>query len=482
MSWFERHLNWSLFFAISLLPFVISMIVVAIFFVLMGPTIATIVAGGKPTMESVISTMLPLFLVSLVLGLAFFVWDIIAIIWYLGKKARSKWFLMLVFGPAIVQVILQFLGAKAAGEVIGGLGALVGIIILYCLKNLSMDYGVDLAGGEETTHWSDTPTYGAVDDRQYKELDYTPDKNVMDMVGSGGVKDVGDVSAAGVAGEEAPVPEKVIDRSVSTERLKIPILLDDTGAVIRCFYHPGADAVNLCSRCKQYVCSECNYVTGTHPICRNCWEKRTEVPIAPPAQKRVSPPSVKPKKQEVVETAEPAQQKDLEPMKPEKQEAVETAKPAQQKDLEMKPEKQKIAAPGKAEKAEAKKLEWLPEFMALYEQAAPIINVVVRKSADGMPASPLDLMEGLKLRPMLERAKKLSKPKDKELREAKNEFEQVLSSCVKIADAAANFVSGGGQALLGGPDFTRIVHGIETANGLMEKLSQRLASFPHPQE
>jgi hypothetical protein len=169
-------------------------------------------------------------------------------------------------------------------------------------------------------------------------------------------------------------------------------------------------------------------------------------------------------------------------MKPEKQEAVETAKPAQQKDLEMKPEKQKIAAPGKAEKAEAKKLEWLPEFMALYEQAAPIINVVVRKSADGMPASPLDLMEGLKLRPMLERAKKLSKPKDKELREAKNEFEQVLSSCVKIADAAANFVSGGGQALLGGPDFTRIVHGIETANGLMEKLSQRLASFPHPQE
>ena len=99
-----------------------------------------------------------------------------------------------------------------------------------------------------------------------------------------------------------------------------------------------------------------------------------------------------------------------------------------------------------------------------------------------MPASPLDLMEGLKLRPMLERAKKLSKPKDKELREAKSDFEHLMSSCIKIADAAANFISSGGQALLGGPDFKRIVDGIETANGLLEKLSRRLAAFPPPQE
>jgi len=99
-----------------------------------------------------------------------------------------------------------------------------------------------------------------------------------------------------------------------------------------------------------------------------------------------------------------------------------------------------------------------------------------------MPASPLDLMEGLKLRPMLERVKKLSKPKDKELREAKSHLEQLLSSCIKIADAAANFISSGGQALLGGPDFKRIVEGIETANGLMEKLSQNMAAFPPLQE
>jgi hypothetical protein len=136
----------------------------------------------------------------------------------------------------------------------------------------------------------------------------------------------------------------------------------------------------------------------------------------------------------------------------------------------------------KSAKLDAEKSEWLPEFMALYQQASPIITIVTRRSADGMPASPLDLMEGLKLRPMLERMKKLSKPKDKELREAKNEFEQVMSNCIKIADAAADFISSGGQALLGGPDFTRIVKGIETANELVEKLSRRLASFSHPQE
>jgi hypothetical protein len=283
-------------------------------------------------------------------------------------------------------------------------------------------------------NWSERNPIGANDNLQPKELEYSDAKTAPEE-----------------PHEEAPQAEKVVERAVSAERLKMPILLDDAGAVIRCFYHPGADAVNLCSRCKQYVCNECNYVTGTHPICRNCWEKRAESPL-------IAVPAKKPESTEFG--------------KSEKQKGVEAGKP----------EKQKIAAPGKAEKAEAKKNEWLTEFMTQYAQAAPIINGVTRKSADGMPASPLDLMEGLKLRPMLELTKKLSKPKEKELREAKNEFEQVLSSCIKIADAAADFVSGGGQALLGGPDFARIVDGIETANVLMGKLSQRLTSFSQSQD
>lgn len=42
---------------------------------------------------------------------------------------------------------------------------------------------------------------------------------------------------------------------------------------MKCFYHPDRDAVNTCSKCGLAICSECNYVTGTHPICRNCWDK-----------------------------------------------------------------------------------------------------------------------------------------------------------------------------------------------------------------
>ena len=512
MSWFERHLNWSLFFAISLLPFVVSLIVVAIFFAFMGPTIVAMFEGGEPTMESIFSTMLPLFIVGLILSLAYLVWEIIALIWYLRKKARSKWFLMLVFGPAIVQVILGLLGAKDAGEVIGGLSALVCIIILYCLKNLSTgDYGGDFAGESVTGGWPGTLPPSVLDDRQLKELDYTPDKNVLDMVGGskandvGGTKsiaDVGAVSATGVDGEQvaatekAPAEEKteeikVVERPVSQERLNMPVLMDNAGVAIRCFYHAGADAVNLCSRCKQYVCIECNYVTGTHPICRNCWEKRGEIRLTPPAQK-VSPAPHKAEKPKTAEVAEPEKQESQEPGQPEAPVLVESAKPVESLEpvepmgpIEAgvtEPEQQEIVAPLKPAKQEAEKSEWQQEFMALYQQTLPIINVIISKGADNMPASPLDLMEGLKLRPMLERAKKLSKPRDKELRGARSEFEQVLSSCIKIADSAANFVSGGGQALLGGPDFKRIVSGIETANELMEKLSQKVDTFSRPQE
>jgi len=435
MNWFERHLNWSLFLGVILLPTLVAVILSGIFFAMYHSEVLNIISsgGGESEIQAYMLTVaFPFAILYILVELASIVFIFLVTWWYVGQKARNKWLLLLLFVP-------------------------FGFIILLLLKNKAIGYGGDFADESATSRWPDTGPYSAPDDRQLKELDYTPAKNVMDMVDGGNVKDVKDikeiedVSAASVADEEAPAEEKAVKRAVSAERLKMPILLDDVGAVITCFYHPGADAVNLCSRCKQYVCSECSYVTGTNPICRNCWEKRAESPIiAVPAEK----------------------QKGVEPSKPKKQKDVESGKG----------EQQKTVASGKSERPKSKKNEWLGEFMALYEQASPIINVVTRKSADSMPASPLDLMEGLKLRPMLELAKKLSKPKEKELREAKNEFEQVLSSCIKIADAAADFVSGGGQALLGGPDFARIVDGIETANGLMGNLSQRLTAFPHFQE
>jgi hypothetical protein len=457
MSWFQRHLNWSLFLGAYLFPAVVNITLAIIFFV--------VVFGGIPafselTSGTTLAKALPFIITYIVVELVLLALIIFVIWWYLGQKARSKWFILLFLAPGIIAGLVR---GGLIGEVLDVVSSIAGIvitIILFRLENHRMDYGVDFAGEPVPDQWLESGQLSTYDDRQLKELDYTPAKNVLDMVESGDVKDIPDVSAAGLASEEAPAPEKVMERAVSQERLKPPILLDDAGAAIRCFYHPGADAVNLCSRCQQYVCSECNYITGTHPICRNCWEKRAEVPVAPPPQKQVSPVG-KPQKQKVVESAEPVEQKDVGITKP---------------------EKQKITASVKSGKLEAEKNEWLPEFMALYEQASHIINVVTSKSTDGTPASPLDLMEGLKLRPMLERAKKLSKPKDKELRQAKNEFEQVLSRCIKIADAAADFVSGGGQALLGGPDFARIVEGIESANGLMQKLSSRLVSFSHPRE
>jgi len=410
--------------------------------------------------------------------------------------------------PSIIVTLLRGLSGLLGG---------IGFIWLLCLQNRAVDYSFNLAAEGATGQWQDTGRLGGIDDRQYKELDYTPTQNVLDISGGGVAADVSHTSDVSKAvdsgtveaeGEKAPEQKKVVEKPAGHQRLQLPILLDDAGKPISCFYHPGADAVNFCSRCKQYVCAECNYITGTYPICHNCWDKRASVPIAPPAQKQTKPAPVKPQKQKAEPSVEPEKQKVVEAAQVKAHEALEPAvlempqviepvesvkaptatvvvpaEPVEQKYTEpMKTEPPIIVAPPKAIKQELEKSNWQQEFMALYEQASPIINAVTSKSPDGMPASPLDLMEGLKLRPMLERAKKLSKPKDKELREVKSDFEGVMSSCIKIANAAANFVSSGGQALLGGPDFKRIVDGIDTANGLLEKLSRRLAAFSNPQE
>jgi hypothetical protein len=456
MNWFERHLNWSLILGLIYIPanvsFTIGLIASIVMFV-----IAFIKVGGGFNE------------IALVLALAAFaamatqvekVLSVVSIIitavlvllftsWFLDGKGRSKVFLLLF----IISWVIGIIGLLNAGNFIGGilisvsiLANVLSLIILLLLGNEKEAFDTELLASQPL----DNEQFGAYDNWPPRELDYNETSHTVDI---GDIKDVNsrDVSAASVVSQEAATEDKVVEKPVRYESPKMPILLDDAGAVITCFYHPGADAVILCSRCKQYVCSQCSYVTGTNPICRNCWERRGESPIiAPTAQKQDSPELGKSEKQKVVEAGKPKKQRDI--------------------------------APGKSKKLEVDKNEWLSEFTALHEQAATIINVVIRKSADGMPASPLDLMEGLKLRPMLERAKKLSKPKEKELREAKNDFEQLLSSCIKIADTAADFVSGGGQALLGGPDYARIVGEIETASGLAEKLSQKLASLSKYQE
>jgi len=501
MSWFERHLNWSLVLAIMIVPMIVVTIFLVIFFVSFYGAVSSLEAAGAgaEAIESfMFTTAFPFVIAYFILMIGLTIFDLVVTWWYLGQKARSRWFVLLLFAP-------------------------FGLIILLLLENQAIMQQGDFAYEAATDQWSAGSQYaGGNDERQLKELDYTPSKNVLDIVDGPPLKDVKyttDVPLTGGGGAEqatseaAAAEEKVADKpvsqSVSQHRLQMPILLDDSGAPISCFYHPGADAVNLCSRCKQYVCVECNYVTGTHPICRNCWEKRADIPVAPPVQK-ASPAPPKPEKQitaeaPVLETKEEPRSAETEELnvpesvrqetvlaqEPEKQAPIPPVAPAipeptkgeeLKEAISAKPQRQKIVEPVKSAKQAAERNVWQQEFMSLYRQASPIINVIIKRDVEGMPASPLDLMEGLKLRPILDLVKKLSKPKDKDLREAKSELEHLMSSCIKIADTAADFISGGGQALLGGPDFKRIVDGIETANGLMDKLSQKIPAFSRPQE
>ena len=568
MNWFERHLNWSLFFGTSLLPFGVGLIFTAIFAAIFWGQLAPYTESGmeglsEDVFNSIVLKSLPLDIISGLISLAVWIFGLIVMWWYLGQKARSKWFMLLYFVPMALATIYRATYSRtdpssAFFSLIFGLFmvivGLVDMIIFYCLENHRIGYGGDFAAEPVADQRADTRQYGTPDDWRPKELDYSPAKDARYIAYGGDVKGVRDVgvpsgeipakppaevqekavenvpadapaadaqekaaseapeeaigqspveamektpeettaeamgelpieapAAAAEVREKAPeeaigqspaealeeIPEEipaevmekapeeaigqslteaieevleetpaetaaaaqVIETTSSQPMSQVPILLDDAGAVLKCFYHPDADSVNLCSRCGHYVCSECNYVTGTHPICRNCWDRRDEVPISPAPVKKQESPKVE-----------------------------------------------------KSDKRKIEKDERSREFMLLYEQAAPVINTVIKKGPDGLPASPLDLMEGLKLRPMLEYAKKLPKPQGKEWQEAKKEFEQLLVACIKVAETAADFVSSGGQAIPVEADYARLADGIEKASVLMGGLYQRMGSLPQPQE
>jgi hypothetical protein len=512
MNWFERHLNWSLFLADFLLPVGINVTFLLIYLNLLGRIFSIAGSSEELFIQNMFTSFMPVAIISIAVELVACVVIIVVTLWYLGKKERSKGFVILLVGPWVFAFILAFFNTGRIGGILGGLGYLVGVIILLLLENRAIGYGRDFVDETVADQWRpDTGQFGTTDDWQPKELDYSPAKNVQDIAYGGAVKDVGDVGVspsgevppafpskateetpAEVSAEispevpveaaaetraevppevpteipdeapaevtlettaEAPAEAKVTEEAVRLETLTMPILLDDAGGVIKCFYHPDADAVNLCSRCRQYVCSQCNYVTGTHPICRNCWEKRAEMPVLP-----VSPEVQKSPK------------------------LSKSEKPTEMPILPVSPEVQEGPKLSQSEKRKAEEDERLRGFMQLYEQALPVISTVIKKRAEGLLASPFDLMEGLKLRPMLKQAKKLSKPKEKSLHEAKKEFEQLLLACIKVAEAAERFVSLGGQAVPSEADLARLDAGIEKANGLMEGLSQRLASLSQSQK
>jgi hypothetical protein len=259
MNWFQRHLNWSFVLGIVVIPLVVWIIVLLILGLIVHSAVSGMSNPSEDYMQSLWATMVvPFNMIYILLLIAEFVYMFFVTFWYLGQKARSKWFSLLLFAP-------------------------FGLIILLVLENQAIGYGDDFVA-EPATDWRpDTGSSTEYYDRQWRELEHRDVGGAKEAsVASGGAPAVTPPEAPTGALPETPggtpaatpAEAKVMEEAVRQEALNMPILLDDAGVAIKCSYHPDADAVNLCSRCRQYVCSQCNYVTGTHPICRNCWEKR----------------------------------------------------------------------------------------------------------------------------------------------------------------------------------------------------------------
>ena len=123
------------------------------------------------------------------------------------------------------------------------------------------------------------------------------------------------------------------------------------------------------------------------------------------------------------------------------------------------------------DKAEAE--EFLKVFMPLYEQADTLIHKIVEKDADGLPASLETLIEAAnKLLPILLSLQELPKPKYKELRRLKKEFNDVLKACIQAGEWAFKFAQNPGRVRL-----ANIVFSTTLASGIMENCSKRLTSL-----
>ena len=117
---------------------------------------------------------------------------------------------------------------------------------------------------------------------------------------------------------------------------------------------------------------------------------------------------------------------------------------------------------------------WLQEFMTLYEQAETLILKIAKVDADGMPTDLRTLMEGSeKLPPILKSVKEISKPKEKELRKLKKEFQDILDACIKASEWGVKLAQDPNRVR-----FANIVFWTTSASGLMESFSKRLTSLP----
>ena len=124
--------------------------------------------------------------------------------------------------------------------------------------------------------------------------------------------------------------------------------------------------------------------------------------------------------------------------------------------------------------------QWLQAFMQLYEQAAPLIQRTAKPDTDGLPADLETLIEAArKLPPILESVKNLPKPKQKEFRNIKNDFKNVLSRCIKAGETGIKLLDdlNHGAKMAARIRLATIVGYTGQANAYYESLSKRLASL-----
>ena len=117
--------------------------------------------------------------------------------------------------------------------------------------------------------------------------------------------------------------------------------------------------------------------------------------------------------------------------------------------------------------------QWLKAFLPIYENSANLIQKIAKIDADGSPTDVETLIEGYeKLPPILQSVKEIPKPKEKELRKLKKDFEDLLYSCIRAGEWGIKFVQDPSRIR-----FANIVFFTNFANGLMESFSKRLSSL-----
>jgi hypothetical protein len=123
---------------------------------------------------------------------------------------------------------------------------------------------------------------------------------------------------------------------------------------------------------------------------------------------------------------------------------------------------------------------WLLKFLALYNQAAPLIEQVAKLDEKGIPPNAdLLLKANIELPPILSSLHTLPKPPQKELDDMRKLFERLLNSCIGAGEATVKMID---DIRAGTQTAARMHYGtlgsfVVMASSFRESLSQKVSSL-----